>query len=79
MRISSNLLEYPGEWRTAMNGDYLTLREAQEALGVSNYTIWRMVKEGRLAVHTTELDRRKKLVKREDVERLKKVRPAPPT
>jgi excisionase family DNA binding protein len=57
-------------------GEYMTMREAQAALGVSNHTIWRMVKDGRLTVYTTDIDRRKKLVKRADVERLKKVRPA---
>lgn len=59
------------------SGDYMTLQEAQAALGISNHTIWRMVKDGRLTVHVTELDRRKKLVRRSDVEALKKIRPAP--
>ena len=56
---------------------YMTLKEAQEALGISNYTAWRLVKEGKLATHTTELDRRKKLVKRSDVEVMRKIVPAP--
>jgi excisionase family DNA binding protein len=55
---------------------YMTMREAQAALGVSNHTIWRMVRDGRLPVYATETDRRKKLVSRADVERLTQVRPA---
>jgi excisionase family DNA binding protein len=58
-----------------VNGDYLTMGEAQQELGVSMMTIWRMVKDGRLPSFRTPLDRRKKLVRRADVEKLKQPQP----
>lgn len=48
----------------------MAMGEAQELLGVSNFTIWKMVKEGRLATFRSRVDRRKKLVRRADVEAL---------
>ena len=53
---------------------FVTMREARELLGVSNYTIWRMVKEGRLRTYELPTDRRVKLVLRSDLEPLRKVR-----
>lgn len=51
-----------------MEDEFVTMREAQEILGVSNYTIWKMVKDGRIEVYESQLDRRKKLVRRLDLE-----------
>lgn len=50
---------------------FVTMKEAQEILGVSNYTIWQMVKTGRLTAYRSQVDRRRKMIPREDVERLK--------
>jgi len=52
----------------------LTLKEAREYLKVSKPKIWRLVKQGVLPVYSDELDKRKKLVRREDVEKLKQPR-----
>jgi len=51
--------------------EYLSLKEAQEHLGTSRTIMWRLVKLGDLPVYSDPLDKRKKLVKREDVDRLK--------
>jgi len=53
-----------------MGDEFVTMREAQEILGVSNFTIWQMVKDGRLATFRSEVDRRKKLVRRVDLDAL---------
>jgi len=53
-----------------MNEEFVTMREAQEILGVSNFTIWQMVKDGRLATFRSDVDRRKKLIRRSDLEAL---------
>ena len=50
-----------------MDDEYVTMREAQEILGVSNFTIWQMVKDGRLTTFRSDVDRRKKLVRRSDL------------
>lgn len=55
--------------------EYVTMREAQEILGVSNFTIWKMVKDGRLVTYQSGVDRRRKLVKRSDLEALMEVKP----
>ncbi len=61
-----------------MDGDeFVSMREAQEILGVSNFTIWRMVRDGELAAYQSRTDRRKKLVRRSDLEALRQ--PAPIT
>ena len=53
-----------------MNG-MLTLGEAAEFLGVSRKKMWSLVKEKVISVHTSPLDRRKKLFKKSDLEKLK--------
>ena len=50
-----------------MGDEYVTMREAQEILGVSNFTVWQMVKDGRLTAYRSETDRRKKLIRRADL------------
>jgi excisionase family DNA binding protein len=47
--------------------DYVTMTEAQEMLGVSRFKIWQLVKEGKLQAYQSELDRRQKLIRRQDV------------
>jgi excisionase family DNA binding protein len=50
-----------------MSEEFVTMREAQEILGVSNFTVWQMVKDGRLPTFRSEVDRRKKLIRRSDL------------
>ena len=54
---------------------YLTLAEARARIGVAKATITRMVQDGRLPTYDHPRDRRVRLVKIEDVERLS--RPVP--
>ena len=54
-----------------MDDEYVTMREAQEILGVSNFTIWQMVKDGRLPAFRSSVDRRKKLIRRGDLDALR--------
>ena len=58
-----------------MDDEYVTMREAQEILGVSNFTIWQMVRDGRLPAYRSEVDRRKKLIRRADLDALRPPRP----
>jgi len=50
--------------------DYLTLSEAAEYLGVSRVTLWRRVRDGTLTPYQAASSRRKKLVKRKDLDKL---------
>ena len=59
-----------------MSGDYLSLTAAAELMNVSRFTMWRLVKDGKLRVYESERDRREKLVRRADVEALVRPRPA---
>lgn len=53
------------------SSDRVTLAEAARLLGVSHSKVWRLVRDGRLVAHRNPLDQREKLVRREDVERLR--------
>ena len=53
------------------NSEFLTLKEAQDYLGVSKTKMWSLVKSGIVRTYEDPLDRRKKLVRREDVGRLR--------
>ncbi|GEM_PF-5185804 len=48
----------------------MTLTEARAVLGVSKTKMARLVREGRLTVYENPLDRRQKLVERQEVEAL---------
>jgi len=61
-----------------MSSEYMSLTEAQIYLGVSKIKMSKLAREMGLKVFTDPLDRRKKLVRREDVERLKIPTPRPP-
>jgi excisionase family DNA binding protein len=50
---------------------YLTMQEAADELGVTRFTISRLVRSGTLASYASPLNRRQKLVKREDLEALR--------
>jgi len=58
-----------------MGGNYLSLKEVGEYLGISRVKLWRLVKGGTLPVYSDPLDTRKKLVRKEDVEKLKQPHP----
>ncbi len=60
-----------------MESEYLGLREAAELLGVSRFTIWRLIRDGELPAYQSQVDRRQKLVKRSDVEALMQPLPLP--
>ena len=60
-----------------MNEEYLSLQEAADLMGVSRFKLWRLVREGKLAAHQSERDRREKLVRRADVEAVIRPRPIP--
>ena len=49
----------------------ITVGEARERLGVSNHTIARLIREGRLRTFENPLDKRQKLVEAAAVERLR--------
>jgi excisionase family DNA binding protein len=57
--------------------DFVTMTEAQELLGVSRFKIWKLVKEGTLPTFRSDLDRREKLVRRSDLEALRRPRAEP--
>lgn len=54
--------------------DFVTMREAQELLGVSSYTINQMVRDGRLTTYERPADRRRRYVKREQIVELQRPR-----
>jgi excisionase family DNA binding protein len=60
-----------------MDGEFVTMREAQEILGVSNFTMWRMVRDGELTAYQSATDKRKKLIRRADLEALLRPQPIP--
>ncbi len=61
-----------------MSGEFMTLQEAADELQVSRFTLWRLLKDGKLPAYQSEVDRRRKLVRREDVEALKRPRRVDP-
>lgn len=61
-----------------MENEFITLQDAESILKVSRFTIWRLIKDGELTAFQTPADRRRKLVKRVDVETLAKPRELDP-
>ena len=59
-----------------MSGEYLSLTAAAELMNVSRFTMWRLVRDGKLDVYESDRDRREKLVRRSDIEALVRPRPA---
>ena len=55
--------------------DFVTIQEAAQLVGVSRWTIWRLVKDGRLQTYESEINRRVKLIQRADIEALSCPRP----
>ena len=54
--------------------DYLTLSEAAEYLGISRVTVWRRIREGQLATYQASTSRRQKLLRRADLDYLRRPR-----
>lgn len=50
--------------------DFLTVQEAAEYLGASRFKVARLIGDGLLDTFTTPLDKRRRLVRREDLDRL---------
>jgi excisionase family DNA binding protein len=64
--------------------DTVTMKEAAARLGISNATMWKLVRDGVLEVRRNPLDRRQRLVRVSAIERLRAKggavrRPAPRT
>ena len=55
-----------------MPEEFLTLNQAAEELGVSRVTLWRRVQKGQITLYQSDQDQRLRLVKREDIERMKR-------
>jgi len=51
--------------------EFVTMTEAQEILGVSRFKVWQLVKEGKLEAFQSDLDRRQKLIRRQDLDALR--------
>lgn len=54
--------------------ELITLGEAMKRLNVSKHTIGRIVQEYKITVYGDPLDKRKRLVKPEDIERVQRLR-----
>ncbi len=59
-----------------MQDEYMTIKEAAKALGISRATIYRRVKAGELEAYQSRADRRERLVRRADIE--ERMGPEPP-
>ena len=56
----------------------MTVKEAADYLGVSRFKMARLIRDGEIATFVTPLDRRRKLIRRTDLDELRvRVRPAP--
>ena len=55
--------------------DYLGLKEAARYLSVSRNKMYLLVREGEIPFYVSPLDKRKKLLRREDLDALKRVKP----
>ena len=61
-----------------MDDEFVTMREAQQILGVSKFKMWQLVRDGELTAYQSSVDRRQKLVRRADLEALRRPEPIPP-
>jgi hypothetical protein len=59
----------------AMENEYISLRKAREILKVSKLKMSGLVKENKIALFNNPLDKRQKLVKKADIEKLRTPRP----
>jgi excisionase family DNA binding protein len=58
--------------------EFLDVEQAAELLGVTRFTISRLIRAGELPTYVSPLNRRKKLLRREDVEALRQPVPIEP-
>jgi excisionase family DNA binding protein len=58
--------------------EFLDVEQAAELLGVTRFTISRLIRAGELTTYVSPLNRRKKLLRREDVEALRQPVPVEP-
>jgi len=63
------------ETRPPSRGDFVTMQEAAELLGVSRFQVAAIVKRLNLRVYESQVDRRRKLIRRTDVEAAAQPRP----
>ena len=54
--------------------EYLNLTEAKEYLGISKPTMWRLVKNGTIASFNDPVNKRIKLVRRDDLDKFRQPR-----
>jgi excisionase family DNA binding protein len=52
--------------------EFVNLKEARELLGVSRTKLWTLIKEGGLPVYRDPLNKRVRLVRRRDLENLRR-------
>jgi predicted site-specific integrase-resolvase len=52
--------------------EFLNLKEARQLLGVSRTKLWTLIKEGRLPIYHDPLNKRVRLVRRRDLENLRR-------
>ena len=76
------IVDYAGERSGVMQiqqeeggEEFLTVKEARDYLGTTKAKMARLLKEGHLPVYDNPLDRRVKLIRRADLDRLKVPRP----
>jgi len=55
--------------------DNMTVEEVRKELGVSKVTMARLIKDGTVKVEPNPFDRRSKLIRRQDLEKLKRIYP----
>ena len=60
-----------------MGDEFVTMREAQQILGVSKFKMWQLVRDGELTAYQSPVDRRQKLIRRSDLEALRRPAPIP--
>ena len=51
--------------------DFLTMTDAAKYLGISKVTLWRRIRDGALPVYASDVNRRERLVKRADLDRVR--------
>jgi len=57
--------------------EFLSMKEAQAYLGTSKMKMWRLVKNGVLPTYSDELDKRKKMVRKSDLDKFRQPQPRP--
>lgn len=50
--------------------DFRNIQDAAKAVGMSRFTVWRLIRDGKLHVYQSEIDRRAKLVNMADLAHL---------